>query len=229
MDQQDTDGLQASSTDAEQSELSKAEKKARKKEKKARKKKEKAEAKALKKATNTERGIETMFRTAGKNHIQLSQIADNKANIMLTINALIISASFTGLLPETGLHAELRLPLFLLMGVCFVSMSFATVSTLPKVTKGITTREECDRKEGNLLFFGNFHAMERDQYEMAMADMMKDREFLYGSMVRDLYYLGKVLARKYTLLRTSYLVFLIGFTAAVLYGVWAVETAGHVH
>ncbi|MBL0126439.1 MAG: hypothetical protein IPP83_03045 [Flavobacteriales bacterium] len=213
--------------------LSQDEKKALKKQRKAEKKAAEAEEKAIEKAKakaeNPERGIETMFRSTGKNHIQLSKIADNKANIMLSINALIISVCITGLLPQLGLHPEIRGPLFVLLGVCLVSMVFAILSTVPKVTKGITTRDECDRKEGNLLYFGNFHAMGLEQYEMAMKEMMMDREYLYGSMVRDLYFLGQVLSHKYKLLRVSYLVFMFGIVAAVLYTVWVMETTGHVH
>ncbi len=197
-------------------ELSKAEKKTLKAERKEAKALAKAEAKAAAKANSTERGIETMFRNSGKNHMQLSQIADNKANIMLSINALILSISITGLIPRLGLFPELSIPLIILVVVCLISMVFATISTIPSVSKGITTREECDRKEGNLLFFGNFHAMKREQYEMAMKELMNDREFLYGTMVRDLYYLGVVLARKYALLRVAYLVFMYGMVLAVL-------------
>jgi hypothetical protein len=210
-------------------ELTKDEKKALKKLRKEEKALAKAEAKAKAKEENPERGIETMFRTTAKNHMQLSQIADNKANIMLSINALILSISVTGLLPQMGLHPEVRLPLFLLLAVCLGSMVFATISTIPKLSKGITTREECDRKEGNLLFFGNFHAMKRTQYEMAMNELMNDRSYLYGSLVRDLYYLGVVLHRKYALLRISYMIFMYGMIGVVALSVWAVETAGHVH
>ena len=200
--------------------------KARKKALKAEKAQAKKAAKAKAKAENPERGIETMFRSASKNHIRLSQMADNKANILLSVNALIISVTVARLIPELALHQELRIPLGALVATCLSSMIFATISTIPKLTKGITTRDQCDRKEGNLLFFGNFHAMPQEKYEMAMRELMKDRDYLYGSLTRDLYHLGVVLHRKYALLRLSYMIFMWGLIVVVVLAAWAAYAAG---
>ena len=68
----------------------------------------------------------------------------------------------------------------------------------------------------NLLFFGNFFRMKFDDFNHAMQEMMEDRSFLYGTMVKDIYSLGKVLSRKYQLVRTAYNVFMIGLVLSVL-------------
>ena len=41
-----------------------------------------------------QRGIETMFKVTSRNQINLSSIADNKANLMISVNSIIISAIF---------------------------------------------------------------------------------------------------------------------------------------
>ncbi|MGD1846481.1 MAG: Pycsar system effector family protein [Salibacteraceae bacterium] len=163
-----------------------------------------------------ERGIETMFRTTSRNHIQLSAIADNKANIMLSINAIIISIVVSSLVPQLEDRQFLLFPTLVLLVVCVLSVVFATLSTRPKVTQGTFTREDIEEKRANLLFFGNFHAVDLDDFEWGMNRVMGDREYLYGSMVRDLYFLGRVLHKKYKYLRICYNTFMIGLVLAIL-------------
>jgi predicted metal-dependent HD superfamily phosphohydrolase len=165
-----------------------------------------------------ERGIETMFRVTLNNHTQLSQIADSKANILLSVNAIIISIALSTLIPKLDSpgNAHLVLPTFIMIMFSVVSIIFAILSTKPKVTRGSFTRKEIGDKNVNLLFFGNFYKMPVDEYLWAMNEMMKDKEYLYDSMIKDLYYLGLVLNRKYKLLRITYNVFMTGIIVSVL-------------
>jgi len=181
---------------------------------------EKAAAKKKKneKDDRPERGIETMFRVTLNNHTQLSQIADSKANILLSVNAIIISISLSTLIPklDSPSNAHLVFPTFILIFFSVLSIIFAILSTKPKVTRGSFTRKEIVDKKVNLLFFGNFYKMPVDEYLWAMNEMMKDKEYLYNSMVKDLYFLGLVLNRKYKLLRTTYTIFMIGIIVSVI-------------
>jgi predicted metal-dependent HD superfamily phosphohydrolase len=165
-----------------------------------------------------ERGVETMFKVTLNNHTQLSQIADSKANILLSVNAIIISISLSTLIPKLDSpgNAHLVIPTFVLLLFSVISIIFAILSTRPKVTSGSFTRKEIEDKKVNLLFFGNFYKMPIDEYQWAMNEMMKDKEYLYNSMIRDLYYLGLVLNRKYKLLRITYNVFMIGIVVSVI-------------
>ena len=162
------------------------------------------------------RGVETMYRTTYRTHVNLSSIADNKANIMLSINAIIVSITISTLVPNFSDAPKLIFPTLLLLGVCLASIVFATLSTMPKVTEGIFTREDIQNKKSNLLFFGNFYNMKMEDFHWGMMEMIKDSDFLYSSMTRDLYFLGKVLAKKYNYLRTCYRIFMYGLIAAVL-------------
>ncbi len=161
------------------------------------------------------RGVETMFRSAYRTHINLSSIADNKANIMLSINAIIISITVSTLVPRFGEHPALILPTILLLIVCLGAIVFATLSTMPKVTTGTVTRDAVRKREANLIFFGNFFNMPLEDYQWGMNELIGDKRFIYNTMTRDLYFLGKVLARKYALLRWCYLVFMWGLIASV--------------
>ena len=68
----------------------------------------------------------------------------------------------------------------------------------------------------NLLFFGNFEQMLFDDFQTSMKDLLKDRDYIYDSMIKDLYFLGKVLDRKYKLLSTTYKIFMAGIIISVL-------------
>ena len=115
---------------------------------------------AVLKQVNLGRGVETMYRTTYRTHVNLSSIADNKANIMLSINAIIISIVITNLVPRIGTEPRLFFPTALLLVVCLTALVFAILSTRPKITKGEFTREDIEQKRANLLFFGNFYKMD---------------------------------------------------------------------
>lgn len=165
-----------------------------------------------------ERGIETMFRVALRNHITLSDIADTKANILLSVNAIIVSLAMANLIPKLDNPSNSYLIIPSLIFICFTvaSIVLSVMATRPNVTQGKFTREDVANKKVNLLFFGNFHQMKLPDFEWAMHEMMKDRDYLYGSLTKDLYFLGLVLNRKYKLLRVTYTVFMIGIIVSVL-------------
>ncbi len=164
---------------------------------------------------NLGRGVETMYRTTYRTHINLSSIADNKANIMLSINAIIISITLSTLIPRFETNEKLIIPTMILLAVCLVAVIFATLSTRPKITEGVFTRTDIENKKSNLLFFGNFYNMKFDDFHWGMMEMIKDSDFLYSSMTKDLYYLGIVLAKKYQYLRICYGVFMYGLIVSV--------------
>ncbi|MBC8755502.1 HD domain-containing protein [Kordia sp. YSTF-M3] len=165
-----------------------------------------------------ERGIETMFRVALRNHITLSDIADTKANILLSVNAIIISLVLSNLVSKLDNPSNdyLIYPTIIFAVFTVASIVLSILATRPNVTQGKFSKEDVANKKVNLLFFGNFHQMKLDEFEWGMGEMMKDRDYLYGSLTKDLYFLGLVLNRKYSILRTTYTVFMIGIVISVL-------------
>lgn len=170
----------------------------------------------IKKPKRPERGIETMFRMTSQNHFQLSAMADNKANIMISVNTIIVSLIISILIRKLEEWPQLVIPTVMLTASCLTATIFAILATRPNVSGGRFSKEDIHQKQANLLFFGNFHKMDLEDYEWGMKEMMNDSEFLYSSMTRDIYYLGKVLGKKYKLLRFSYTIFMFGFAASVI-------------
>ncbi|CAM3690201.1 Pycsar system effector family protein [Elizabethkingia occulta] len=180
-----------------------------------------------KKEAKADRSIDTMFRITLSNHTRLSDIADSKANILLSVNAIIISIALSTLLPKLGSEKNeyLVMPTFIMLLFSVITIIFAILSTKPKVTSGEFTKEDLKNRKVNLLFFGNFYKMNLDDYTPAVREMMEDRDYLYDSMIRDLYYLGVVLNRKYRLLSITYQIFMVGIIISVIAFVLAFWTS----
>lgn len=162
------------------------------------------------------RGIETLFRVTSRNHVDFSSMADNKANIMITINTLMMSIVFSLLIQKLQEFPALTYPTIILTIVCTTTIIFAILSTRPNLSRGTFEKEDIRNKRTNLLFFGNFYKMPLPDYEWGVRQLMDDSDYLYGSLIRDIYFLGKVLGKKYFYLRISYTVFMFGIILTVL-------------
>ena len=174
--------------------------------------------KKIEKLNSPDRGIDTMFRVTLNNHMRLSQIADNKANILLSVNAIIISVALSTIVPklDSPKNAHLIYPTFIMVAFSVATIIVAIMSTRPKISSGTFTRSEIEGKKINLIFFGNFHKMPLEEYMWAMKELIKDKDYLYETLIKDLYFLGVVLNRKYKLLRTTYTIFTVGILTTVL-------------
>jgi HD superfamily phosphodiesterase len=163
-----------------------------------------------------DRGIETMFRLTSRNHIQLSTMADSKANILISVNSIIISIIIGGLLKSLDKNDYLIYPTYLILAINVVTIVFAIIALRPNISKGKFTRKDIEDKNTNLLFFGNFHGMDRADYKWGMMEMLNDSDYLYSSLIDDIYFLGRVLGKKYRYLRFSYNIFMYGIIVAVI-------------
>ena len=162
------------------------------------------------------RGVETLFRLTSKNHMDMSAMADSKAGIMISVNSIIISVVISLLMRKLEEYPHLIFPTLLLLLVNISTIIFSILATRPKILGGQFTQEDIDNRKINLLFFGHFHRMPLEAYQKGINQMLNDREYLYSSLVKDIYYLGVVLGRKYKFLRISYTIFMYGLILAVV-------------
>lgn len=163
------------------------------------------------------RGKETMFRVASRNQINLISIADNKANMIIGINAILISVIMA--LIGSGItiggtpfvqKLELIIPFSILLLSCLVSVVFAILAAKPHIIS--TTRGHRVSK----LFFDNFAHQALEQYIVEMHKVLESSEATYDQLIIDLYNNGLVLKRKYGLLDIAYRIFMIGFILSVI-------------
>ena len=181
-----------------------------------------AEKQKIPKSKQAERGIETMFRNTIRTHVEFSGLADHKANIMISINTLILTAIVAVMVRKLDTNPHLIIPTAILGAVSLITLVLAVIVTRPKITSGTFTHEDIKEKRANLLFFGNFFKMNLKDFEWGMNEMMNDKDFLYSSMTKDFYYLGQVLGQKYRYLRICYNVFMYGIIISFIAFVVAV-------
>lgn len=162
------------------------------------------------------RGVETLFRISTTNHQRLSAMADNKAHIMISVNSIIISAVLALVIRNLDAVPYLLVPTVMLLFVSVTTIIFSILATRPKLPSGFFTKEQVDKKDIDLSFFGNYYRMNFEDYDAGMKKLMDDKEFLYGSLTRNLHSHAKVLGRKFRLLRISYDVFMFGLVVTVL-------------
>ena len=143
-------------------------------------------------------------------------MADSKANIMISVNTIIISIIISVLIQKLDTNPHLIIPTSILLISCLVTIIFSILATRPNVSSGMFSRNDVEKRKTNLLFFGNFHKMKLEDYEWGMRELMEDSSYLYGSLIRDIYFLGVVLGKKYRLLRISYTIFMFGLVVSVL-------------
>jgi putative nucleotidyltransferase with HDIG domain len=179
-------------------------------------KKEKKKEKDKEKDKDAGRSIETMFRNTVRTHVDFSSMADTKANIMISVNTLVLTIVVTVMIRKLDSNPHLIIPTAMLTITSLVTLVYAILVTRPKVTKGVFTEEDIKQKKVNLLFFGNFHKMNLNDFKWGMKEMMKDKEFLYDNMIMDFYYLGQVLGQKYQKLRICYTFFMYGLIISVI-------------
>ena len=162
------------------------------------------------------RGIETMFRSAYRNHINLSSIADSKANIMISINAILMSIIISYVGSRIGTQSWMLVPSASLLITSMIAITFAILSARPTVTSDEPTLSEVRQREANILFFGNFVKMPQEEFLAGIHELMDESDMVYDQMALDLYGLGQVLQKKYRLLWISYTVFMAGLGISVL-------------
>lgn len=167
------------------------------------------------KSKSYSRGVDSMFKLTARNQINLSHIADNKSNILISLNGIIISLALATLVSKFKQEPAIIVPTIIFILFSLSTIVLAVLSTRPNISSGKFTREDIKQKKVNLIFFGNFYNMALEEYEWAVAEMINDDPYLYSTLTKDQYSLGKVLAKKYHLLRWAYNVFMVGLVISV--------------
>ncbi len=174
------------------------------------------ETKKEKKEKNAGRGVETMFRNTIRTHVEFSSMADSKANILISINTLLLTAVAAFLVKSLDTNSHLIIPTIILVLTALITLVITISVTRPKITSGKFTTEDVEKRNVNLMFFGNFCKMDLKTFEWGMTEMINDSDFLYSNMIQDYFHLGKVLGDKYSKLRLAYSIFMYGIIISVI-------------
>jgi len=176
------------------------------------------------KGPGSERGVETMLRSAYRVQMDLTALADNKANMMISINGIIMSIIVASIAPKLDANPWLLVPTAVLLVGSMISTIYAIQAARPRVSHKRISLQDLRNSEGNILFFGNFANLSENEFAQGMEELMKDRPFVYDTMIRNIYGIGSVLNRKFVLLQVAYtsfmLALLLGMSAFMAVFIW---------
>ncbi len=158
-----------------------------------------------------------MIRTTYRNNIELTNIADNKANILLSLNALMITFLIPIVLSnlEIIVSEVLYLPLITLSITCFITIVLAAMATRP-IKMGEQDVKRGDTLQKSPFFFGNYYKMKVDDYLHLIEETINDPSSVKDYVKLDLYFMGKGLGEKYSKIRTCYNVFITGLALTLI-------------
>jgi hypothetical protein len=168
-----------------------------------------------------DRGKQTLFRASYQHQSKLIQLADYKANMIITISTMIIS----GLIAIAGygivignlesFQTLLMIPVILIMLSCLASLILAVQVARPKLIFADTSTPYIQKS--SLLFFGVIARHSQEEYLEKMKNLLTADTEIYEHQTIDLYNQGLILRRKYNLLGYAFQVLMIGFVVSVLF------------
>lgn len=173
--------------------------------------------KEKKKKKKGDKSVGVMFRNLMSNHLQASALADRKASLMVSINALIISITTSFLVHDFTKSQPFLLPAILLLFTCLSSITFAILATRPTAKTSYRTIQLQESHNIDLLFFCDYTQLNIDEYLTAMQNIMSKEPDLREKMLRNFYAQGQVLVKKYRRLKMTYSIFMFGFPVAVIW------------
>jgi hypothetical protein len=158
------------------------------------------------KASASGANASNMLRTAQQIQYQLSQMADQKASMLMAATFVIFTITI-------GQARDGKMPasaLMVLGGFAFISAILAVLAVLPAVGPSKGGRI-------NLLFFGSFSTLDEEDYVERLLATLESDDTMFRTMATDIFQNGRVLARKkYKLLGYAYRVFLVGLVASLI-------------
>lgn len=168
-----------------------------------------------KNSTKISKTILNIIRTTMRNNIELTHIADNKANVLLSLNALMITFMIPFIIPYLEIVKKFNLvfPLAILFVTCFVVIYICALVLKPSKF----FKNQGKIKEGKYMspfFFGNFYQMSLEEFDVYIRNSLSSGEMVKNYIAEDLHYIGSRLGRKMSLIRIAFNIFLIGLFAS---------------
>ena len=167
--------------------------------------------------------VDNILRINVTNQMRLTVMADQKANIMITVASIVFSVTVANLDNEV-----MKWPLLFFAFGCTVSLLAAIFAIIPQTGyPKIPGTDEIDRESPafNPLFFGHFAHIPIEEYKEDYAETLMTDDRIYDALAGDIYGIGTTLMNnKYKWLRRSYMAFLVGMSGAIT--IFCIQTIG---
>ena len=157
------------------------------------------------------------IRTTSRNNIERIKIADQKASVLMSLNAIMI----TILIPAIIAHLDrviadlYYIPLTIIAITCTATLYLSSKALKP-ISLDYERTIYSDNDEPSPFFFGNFYKMKpnefRDYYQRSLSTNVGLGEYV----LQDIFHIGRIVARKYQIIRKAYMLFLNGLFVVIL-------------
>lgn len=177
-----------------------------------------AKTKKKAKTDRSDKDVTNIIRTALRNNIELTNVADNKANTLLTLNALMVTFLFPLASANIDFVVESRLgvPLVIIILTSLITIFMATIALKPGDFTVIRNQKVEQGQNFSPFFFGNIFTMQRSEYLPYMKQALENPEDIREFMADDLFYTGKRLGKKMTTIKIAFNIFITGLAASVI-------------
>jgi hypothetical protein len=158
-----------------------------------------------------------IMRTTQRNNVELTHIADNKANVLLSLNAIML----TFLIPTVVANIDyivarhLYIPLIILAVTCFATIYLSTIILKPARFDNLRDEVNPNSKHSPF-FFGNYYKMEPEEFFEYMEQELIKTDDITHHLAQDLYFVGRRLGYKMTWIRRTFNIFLSGIFLSIL-------------
>ncbi len=156
--------------------------------------------------------LDHLLRQTRNNLVSFSQMADTKAQVLLSISSVLLSLSLAKVSDKKFTLSITALMIFLL-----ITIFLALLTVIGKVKIVNHKKHSIHDLDYSPLFFGNYGDVPYDEYAKNFEEVMNDPDKSYEIMVKDIYYAGKYLLQtKYKYIRLAYLYFFAGLILTIV-------------
>ena len=156
--------------------------------------------------------LDHLFRQTRMNLVVYSQMADTKANILLSISSVLLSISLTRIADPRFTVSLIALVVFLL-----ITIFLALMTVIPRVHGFLHKKYSVRAPNYSPLFFGDYVDIPYEEYAKDMEEILNDTDRTYEVMVKEVYDAGVYLVKnKYLYIRAGYMFFFVGLFVSTL-------------
>jgi hypothetical protein len=161
---------------------------------------------------NIKGNILSLIRTTQRNYINLTNIADNKAHILISINSLMLTILIPIILANYQMILDLKLyiPLGVFALTCLFTIIFSAMVLIPFSGNKQSSEIVQKKTKRSPFFFTNYADLSLDEYKLLFQETLANKDSTNQVIISDLYYFGLNLASKYNLVKRAYKIFNIG-------------------
>lgn len=181
-------------------------------------KSEKKKKKKKKELADINKNTVAILRTQLRNNIELTNLADSKANVLLSLSALMLTFLVPLTLPfvDIILRLNLSFPFLILIGTCLTTIYISVTVLRPGKLGGQDVASGTTDKTLSPFFFGNFVNMKSTDFLEYSKEVFKDEALVTSFISNDFYFIGLRLGEKMRLLRKAFNIFLWGISLAII-------------